>query len=131
MQKWLVESKMWDAKTRRAFERMSDIGHRVTNDAVRDYRLLYELKDELTKPGNRHAVGRENANLGLMYLLLFHPSPLIRHEAAFMFGEYGKPCSFLRSVAFLDEDATVRHEAALAMSTKSQRAYVDRNKWVL
>ena len=122
---------MRDPGFQRALGKMSGIETRVSGDAVQDYKLLSELKDELQKPGRNYVLVKEKADLGLSYLLLFHPSPLIRHEAAFVIGEYGKPNSFLRSVALLDEDATVRHEATLAMSTQLQRRYVSRNKWAL
>lgn len=70
--------------------------------------------------------------MGLTYLLLFHPSPLVRHEAAFVLGEYGAGYNtFLRDSALLDPDPVVRHEAALAMSTPSQRRFSRQNQWVL
>lgn len=121
-----------DLKTKRALDRMCGIEERITNDIVKDYRLLEELKEELEKKGIKYALQRERANLGLTYLLLFYPSPLVRHEAAFVIGEYGQGHnSFLRSCAYLDPDATVRHEAALAMSTPSQKSLAHRNKWIL
>ncbi len=132
MRKWWGESEMiQDPGFQRALGKMSGIETRVAGDAVQDYKLLTELKEELQKQGRNYVLVREKADLGLSYLLLFHPSPLVRHEAAFIIGEYGKPNGFLRSVALLDSDATVRHEAALAMSTELQRRYVSRNKWAL
>lgn len=132
MRKWWVGDKMiHDPGFQCVLGQMSGIDTRVSGDAVQDYKLLSELKKELQKQGRNYVLVREKADLGLSYLLLFHPSPLVRHEAAFVIGEYGKPNSFLRSVALLDSDATVRHEAALAMSTEQQRRYVSRNKWAL
>lgn len=132
MRKWWAGSNMIrDLGFQQSLGRMSGIESKVTGDAVRDYKLLSELREELQKSEQHYALLREKANLGLSYLLLFHPSPLVRHEAAFIIGEYGKPCSFLRFVAFLDEDATVRHEATLAMSTASQKTYIARKRWML
>ena len=121
-----------DLEMQRCLDHMSGIGVRVTGEVVHDYKLLYELKRELQKRSARNLIKVQKAGLGLTYLLLFHPSPLVRHEAAFIIGEYGREHNtFLRSSAYLDPDATVRHEAALAMSARSQRGFYSRNRWIL
>lgn len=133
MRRWWAGSKMIrDVEMQRCLGQMSGIEVRITGDVVKDYKLLEELKEQLQRKGTKYAFGRERANLGLSYLLLFHSSPLVRHEAAFVIGEYGtQPNSFLRSSAYLDPDPTVRHEAALAMSARSQRSLAPINKWIL
>ena len=106
--------------------RMTGIEDRITGEIVRDYELIFSLKRGL---GSKDVYRRDRAVLGLSYLLLFYPSPLVRHEAAFVLGEYGKgPAHFLRASALLDSDATVRHEATLALSAPSQRSYAGRSR---
>ena len=121
-----------DPEMQRSLAQMSGIGTRVSGDVVKDYRLIYQLKEQLRKNDKKYLIEKEKAHLGLTYLLLFHPSPLVRHEAAFVLGEYGRGYnSFLNDSAFLDSEAIVRHEACLAMSTPSQKAFASRNQWVL
>ena len=121
-----------DYKMKACLARMTSIEERMTGDTVKDYQLLYTFKDEIKGSSRKNNQRKIRANLGLIYLLLFHPSALVRHEAAFVLGEYGdRPVSFLRVSALADSSAVVRHEASLALSTYSQRALAERNVSVL
>ncbi|MEK6951120.1 MAG: HEAT repeat domain-containing protein [Nanoarchaeota archaeon] len=127
-----------DPAMQNCLAQLSGIAKRVTGDTVHDYRLIYGLKKELQRKqknqrDDKKAYAREDkAHLGLAYLLLFHPSSLVRHEAAFVLGEYGRTySSFLRASALLDPETIVRHEATLALSARSQRGLAFRNKFLL
>lgn len=104
-----------DETTKRSLLEMSQIT--VSNDAVTDMGLVESLREAINESGIRS----EQALHGLIYLQLYHPSALVRHEAAFSIGDSGRQNTFLDLPALHDADPVVRHEACLAMGANGNR----------
>ena len=109
-----------DPGAKLSFERMTGIEKRLSGNACQDFELVWVLKEEL---GDKtKLMGREIAYLSLTHLSIYHPSALVRHEAAFVIGEYSpQQSTFLDIPALHDSDPVVRHEACLAMGAPINR----------
>ncbi len=109
--------------------RMTGVETLLTGGVVGDYKLVGRFKGYLNEKSPYH---RLNATLSLVYLQLFHPSDVVRHEAAFTLGVYGdgSATSFLRDSALLDPSPVVRHEACLALDSPSS-LYAENNRRLL
>ena len=125
-----------DIETKKCLARMSGIEAKITGEVVNDYQVLYAIQLDLKKLRRQRkpeaALQIEIAGLSLVYLQLYHPSALIRHEAVFTIGEYGGTvCSYLTYSALNDPDPVVRHEATLAITNHPNKELRNRKRWVL
>lgn len=104
-----------DSNSKEALLEMSQI--EISGDAVIDMELIETLRSKIEEGG----MMREEALMGLVYLMLYHSSALVRHEAAFTIGDSGFQSTFLSLPAVHDPDPVVRHEACLAMGANGNR----------
>lgn len=128
-----------DPGTKKALAEMTGIEERITGNSASDYKLIDALKKDAKIKDRKqykccdayttHLIKRDNACLSLVYLMLFHRSALVRHEAAFALGQNDPKNSFLRDSAILDQNPVVRHEACLAMGNNSR--HYSRNNYLL
>ena len=111
-----------------SFEKMTGIVRRLTGDAAVDFELVGIIRKELEDKSDLW--GSDRAYLSLTYMHLYHPSALVRHEAAFVVGESTPQSTFLDYSALHDPNPVVRHEACLAMGHPSNRK-ASVYRWVL